>query len=117
MIDVMMSLLIIFLVIQPAMRKGLSVQLPTTDLAVAAEASIDQLVLEVRPGPTYFLNAESVPAAQLGTQLHDVFAARERRVLFVKAGGGVSWADVLSAVDSARGAGVTVVGLVPRTGR
>jgi biopolymer transport protein ExbD len=114
MIDVMMSLLIIFLVIQPAMRKGLDLQVPTTDAAAGAQAPPDRLVLEVQPGPRFVLNAIPIPAERLGAGLREVFSSRARRVLFVKGGAGVRYADVLAAVDSARGAGVSVVGLVPR---
>jgi len=115
MIDVMMSLLIIFLVIQPALRKGLDVQLPATEAPVsAASTSPDQLVLAVTSGPRYELNAVPVEPSALGQTLRDVFASRVRRVLFVKGSAGVSYGDVMTAVDSARGAGVTVIGLVPR---
>lgn len=115
MIDVMMSLLIIFLVIQPALRKGLDLQLPTTDPPATREGeSPDQLVLEVLPGPRYTLNSAEIVAPDLGRALEELFATRVRRVLFVKGESGVSYGDVMTAVDSARGAGVTVIGLVPR---
>ncbi len=116
MIDVMMSLLIIFLVIQPALRKGLDVQLPATDPPTTATTeTLDQLVLEVTPGPRYALNAVAVETPALGRTIREVFAKRVRRVLFVKGTTGVSYGDVMTAVDSARGAGVSVIGLVPRT--
>ncbi len=115
MIDVMMALLIIFLVIQPAMRKGLDLQLPSTDApSQPSGEAVDQLVLEVTPGPQYALNAEPIERAKLGARLREVFDGRVRRVLFVKGADGISYGDVMAAVDSARGAGVTVVGLVPR---
>jgi biopolymer transport protein ExbD len=43
-----------------------------------------------------------------------VFANRPRKVLFVKAGEGLTYGDVTTAVDASRAAGVAVIGLVPR---
>jgi biopolymer transport protein TolR len=115
MIDVMMALLIIFLVIQPALRRGLDVQLPTTEPPVRPPSeALDQLVLEVGPDAQLALNAEPVEPRQLGTVLRAVFRDRVRRVLFVKGSRGVTYGEVMSAVDSARGAGVTVIGFVPK---
>ncbi len=79
-----------------------------------ATAARDQLVLQVRPGPAYALNEVEVPAAQLDQRIRDVFRDRPRKVLFVKGTEDVSYAEVIRAVDVARGAGVRVVGLVPR---
>jgi biopolymer transport protein ExbD len=116
MIDVMMSLLIIFMVIQPGLRRGLDVQLPaTTEPTASDERARDQLVLQVGSGPAFALNGIPVSHAQLGTRLREVFRTRARKVLFVRGGEDVAYRDVVAAIDSARGAGVEVIGLVPRS--
>ena len=76
--------------------------------------SPDNIVLEVGPGGSYLLNQRPVAAAALEATLAQVFAPRPRKVLFVKGGEQVAYAEVVRAVDASRAAGVDVIGLVPR---
>lgn len=120
MVDILLCLLILQMVIQPGLQKGLDVQLPLPEqtaagaVAPAPPAARDQIVLRVTAGPVYVLNEELVPAAELERTLRGVFRDRPRKVLFVDAGEDLPYEEVIRAVDVARGAGVTVVGLVPR---
>ena len=116
MIDVLLVLLIIFLVIQPALQKGIEVQVPPVEEQEVQqnETPPDQIILEVRPGPSYFINQMPVPAQQLEAQIQAIFAQRPRKVLFVKGAENLVYGDVVRAIDAARGGGIEVVGLVPR---
>jgi biopolymer transport protein TolR len=114
MIDVLLVLLIIFMVIQPTLQKGIEVQVPPVEERASEEAAPDQITLEIRPGPDYLINGIPVPPAELRTQIRGIFADRPRKVLFVKGGEDILYGDVVRAVDAARGAGIEVVGLVPR---
>jgi biopolymer transport protein TolR len=117
MIDVLLVLLIIFMVVQQGLQKGVSVQVPPPkdkqDVA-QKEPDQDQIVLEITPGPTYAINRQPVESAQLETRLKEIFAPRPRKIIFVKGAENLRYGDVIHAVDASRGAGVTVVGLVPR---
>ena len=115
-VDVMLVLLIIFLVIQPALQKGIEVQVPPVEEQELAQEDTppDQIILEVRPGPTYFINQMPVPVAQLEAQITSIFAQLPRKVLFVKGAENLVYGDVVAAIDAARGGGIEVVGLVPR---
>jgi biopolymer transport protein ExbD len=119
MVDILLCLLILQLVIQPGLQKGLDVQLPLAERSevVASTPARDQIVLRVTAGPAYALNEAAVSAADLEPTLREVFRARPRKVLFVDAAEDVPYEEVIRAVDAARGAGVTVVGLVPRSDR
>lgn len=116
MIDVLLVLLIIFLVIQPALQKGIEVQVPPVEEQQVQQDQTppDQIILEVRPGPQYLINQMPVPAAQLEAQIQAIFAQRPRKVLFVKGAENLVYGDVVRAIDAARGGGIEVVGLVPR---
>jgi biopolymer transport protein TolR len=113
MIDVLLVLLIIFMVIQPTLQKGIEVQVPPVE-EQPSESSPDQITLEIRPGPDYLINGIPVPAGELRAQIRGIFAERPRKVLFVKGAEDIVYGDVVRAVDAARGAGIDVVGLVPR---
>ena len=114
MIDVLLVLLIIFLVIQPALQKGLEVQVPPVEQQQSSAQPPDQIILEVQPGPSYSINQIPVPAGQLGPRIESIFSNRPRKVLFVKGAENLTYGDVVRAIDVARGAGIEVVGLTPR---
>ena len=116
MIDVLLVLLIIFMVVQQGLQKGVSVQVPPPKDKdeVAQQNPEDQIVLEVNPGPVYLINTRPVGYEQLETTLRDIYANRPRKVIFVKGAENMRYGDVVRAVDAARAGGVEVVGLVPR---
>jgi biopolymer transport protein TolR len=117
MIDVLLVLLIIFMVVQQGLQKGLSMQVPPPkDKDEVAQKSNpeDQIVLEVTPGPAYAINRQPVAYEQLEKTIHDIYAARPRKVIFVKGAENLRYGDIVHAVDASRAAGVEVVGLVPR---
>ncbi|HEX2207143.1 MAG TPA: biopolymer transporter ExbD [Longimicrobium sp.] len=117
MIDVLLVLLIIFMVVQQGLQRGLSVQVPPPKEKeeIAQKPPDDQqIVLEVEPGPTYFVNKQEVQPANLETFLRDVFAERARKVIFVKGAENLTYGEVIRAVDASRAADITLVGLVPR---
>jgi biopolymer transport protein TolR len=115
MIDVLLVLLIIFMVVQQGLQRGLVVQVPPVRDDHVVPAPPESLVLEVEPGGRYLLNRQPIPAARLQETLARVFAQRQRKVLFVKGAESLPYGEVVSAVDASRAAGVQVVGLVPLT--
>ena len=117
MIDVLLVLLIIFMVVQQGLQRGVSMQVPPPkDKNEVAQQNNpeDQIVLEVTPGPAYAINTRPVTSAALEATLRDIYAQRPRKVIFVKGAENLTYGDVVHAVDASRAAGVEVVGLVPR---
>ena len=116
MVDVLLCLLIFTMVIQPGLLKGVDVQVPAPEPvgAAAAAEGRDQIILRVASGPAYTLNHEPVAAAVLEARIAEVFRDRRRKVLFVEGAEDATYEDVVAAVDMARGAGIRVIGLVPR---
>jgi biopolymer transport protein ExbD len=115
MIDILLVLLIIFMVVQQGMQKGLSVQVPPIDSEAQLAQNVDQIVLEIQPGGHYAINRQPVEMVQLQAKLTEIFAPRQRKVIFVKGAESISYGEVVFAVDAARAAGIEVVGLVPRS--
>lgn len=115
MIDVLLVLLIIFMVVQQGLQRGLAVNVPPIEKQRQEQAQdIDQIVLEIEAGPVYLLNREPIPAERLEGRLREVFAPRPRKVIFVRGAENLTYGQVIWAVDATRAAGVDVVGLVPR---
>ena len=114
MIDVLLVLLVIFMVAQQGLARGVAVQVPPPESGRRPDPSPESLVLEVEPGGRYRLNSQPVAAGTLRSTLAGVFAGRPRKVLFVKGGEALTYGEVMAAVDASRAAGIAVVGLVPR---
>ena len=117
MIDILLVLLIIFMVVQQGMQKGVSVQVPPIkkEKTEAVAASLDQIVLEVMPGGSFLLNKQPLTTGNLQARLTEVYAPRPRKVIFVKGAENITYGELIYAVDVARASGIEVVGLVPRT--
>ena len=118
MIDVLLVLLIIFMMIVPASRKTIDIQLPDPNPQTPPSTDVnpDQIVLEVLPNGYFEVNNQAVGGGRngLGARLREIFAQRNRKVIFVKGEEDLSYKDVIRAVDASRAAGITIVGLVPR---
>ena len=115
MIDIMLVLLIIFMIMQPMMRKAVDLQLPDpTPSVVTANQASDQIVLEVLEDGTFALNKEPLTKDNLSARLTEVYENRPDKIIFLKGEDTVMYQDVISAMDIARGAGVKVIGIPPR---
>jgi len=115
MIDILLVLLIIFMVVQQGLQKGLSVQVPPIETEAQLAQSVDQIVLDIQSGSQYAINQQPVSRAELQSRIAEIFEGRPRKVLFVKGAEDISYGEVVFAVDAARAAGIDVVGLVPRS--
>jgi biopolymer transport protein TolR len=112
MIDVLLVLLIIFMAAIPEQRKGLVGQLPPDEQTATSEQA--EIVLEVAPGGRYQINRQAVPSGQLARRLREIYQGRPDKRLIVRGDRTARYQEVVTAVDLARGAGVTVVGIDTR---
>jgi biopolymer transport protein TolR len=115
MIDIMLVLLIIFMIMQPLMRKAVDLQLPDpTPTVSTANVASDQIVLEVLEDGSYAVNREPIEKGNLDTRLREIYDPRPDKIMFVKGDPKVKYQDVIYAMDVARGAGVKVIGIPPK---
>ena len=114
MIDVLLVLLIIFMMMQPLMRKAIDLQLPDPQPAQAppSQAS-NQIVLEVQPDGRFAINKEPVSKERLAARLKEIYDPRPDKIIFIKGDPTVKYQDVIWTMDVARGAGVKVIGVPP----
>jgi len=115
MIDILLVLLIIFMIMQPMLRKAIDLQLPDPTPQVApANPNVNQIVLEVLPGDQYSVNKEPVTKDRLATRLKEIYDPRPDKIIFIKGDPKVKYQDVIYAMDVSRGAGVKVIGVPPK---
>ena len=115
MIDVLLVLLIIFMMVIPMSRKAIDLQLPdpTPDNTPQGPPP-SQIVLEVLPGNVFKVNSQPIPRNDLQKRLKEIFDPRPDKIIFIKGDPTVKYADVIYAMDVARGAGVKVIGATPK---
>lgn len=111
MIDVLLVLLVIFIIATPMLQKSIDVQLPL-DRPQSEAPQDSHIVLEIAAGGRYAINTQAVDPGALAQRLREIYASRPDKVLFVKAAPEVIYQEVITALDAARGAGVTVLGAV-----
>jgi biopolymer transport protein ExbD len=112
MIDVLLVLLIIFMAAIPDQRRAMTSQLPPEESDSSTEAG--GLIFEVGPGGRCALNRRPIPAAKLAAELAAVYRGRPDKTLIVRGDPAVRHQEVITAMDVARGAGVTVIGVDTR---
>jgi biopolymer transport protein ExbD len=115
MIDILLVLLIIFMITQPLTRMAMDVQVPPPVTAPSKGPST-QIVLQINEDGSYAINGQPVPKQQLDMQIHAIFDQRPAKLLFVKAAPKIKYHEVIEAMDTARGAGIQVIGFTPKTG-
>ena len=114
MIDIMLVLLIIFMIMQPLVRKAIDLQIPTPNPTVMpANSKSDQIVLEVFPEGKLAINKQDVSKEQLAEKLKEIYDPRPEKVLFIKGDPKVLYQDIIWTMDVSRGSGVKVIGIPP----
>ena len=110
MIDVLLVLLVIFMIAQPLLQRSIDVQLPIEKESQGG--GVPPIILEITASGAMSLNTQPIPQGGLTLRLQQVYAGRPDKVMFVKADGAVMYGDVVGVLDTARGAGVEVLGVV-----
>jgi biopolymer transport protein TolR len=108
-IDVLLVLLIIFMMIQPARQSGLNSQLPQPSRP-GASTPPSTVVVEVLAGidnkPAYRINEKPFARSEMVGELRAIFA------VFVKGDSALTYQDVAEVVDMGHRAGVQNVALM-----
>jgi biopolymer transport protein ExbD len=114
MIDVLLTLIVMFIV-SMEIRFIHVVQVPPPHRQQQV-AQGPVIVLDLKPGGGYAINGEQVSPYRLAKRIGEIFRPRPDKLLYVRVGGGWTYAGVMAAVDAAKGAGVEEIGYVPPNG-
>lgn len=110
-IDVLLVLIIIFMIIQPAASKGLDAMAPQVNQGSAPPPS-RTIVVQLSAEGSLHINQEGVTSERLGARLFEIFKARAEKVCFVRADPGIEFQEVARVIETIRDAGVERVGLL-----
>ena len=119
-IDILLVLLIIFMVIQPTVLRGLDAVVPQPARDRSADPDPRTLVVQIRPGSDaealYSINGVQAPLAALQSRLASILQTRETKVVFVHGDPSLNYSSIVPAVEAAQRAGAQNIGiLTPRS--
>jgi len=104
-VDVMMTLLIIFIIVAPMMEQGIDITLPTADPKRIDVAEV--LTISVAENERVYLEGQRVTMEELSERLANVHAAREDVAVLIKADTDLKYGKVVEVLDTVRGVGIT----------
>lgn len=115
-IDVLLVLIIIFMVINPPIQRGLDAQIPQPPPPGAPPPDPETLnrtvVVSIDRDRALKINQESVDKRLLGDRLTEIFKTRNERTMFIQGDTELQFNDVADVIDIAKGAGVDKIGLI-----
>jgi biopolymer transport protein ExbD len=109
-VDVALTLLVIFLITAPILQGGVEVNVPKAEVA-SMEAPQGVMVTMTRDERLYIGEAQ-VPWEQFASALTDVVRKEQARNLYLKADEGVPYGRVLRVLGAMKGLELGTVGLV-----
>jgi biopolymer transport protein ExbD len=115
-VDVVLVLLIIFMVVTPLLEKDIKIALPSTEkLEEVSEVPPDQLVVKVTAAGDLEINTVKVAPDAYRAALQEKLDARGDKTVFVLADDRASYARLVFALEGAKAAGATTLGMATDT--
>ena len=114
-VDVVLVLLIIFMVVTPLLEKDLAVQVATRRIEPSEAERREQVVVHVTRQGELLVNEAPVAIDRYGEHLKRLLATRSPadRIVFFRADDDAGYAKLVRALDGAKAAGATLLGLTP----
>jgi biopolymer transport protein TolR len=111
-IDVLLVLIVIFLAALANSQQGMDINLPLETRSQEQSTVSDQIVVKYSADKRISINEQDVSLAELESRLRDVFSTRKEKKLFFIGEPSVPYAEVVQIIDTAKAAGVEMVGIV-----
>lgn len=111
-VDVMMTLLIIFIIVAPMIEQGIDVNLPSAE-PKRIDVS-DVLTIAVTENERVYLESQRVTMEELRERLANIRAAREDVAVLVKADKDIKYGRVVEVLDVVRGVGISRLAMATR---
>ncbi|MBS1814217.1 MAG: biopolymer transporter ExbD [Acidobacteria bacterium] len=115
-IDVLLVLLIIFMVIQPLVSRGLDTLVPQPPkMPEQQQIEPEAVVVELHAGAggvTYSINTQPIAHDALQGKLAGIFIRRNDKTIFLRGDAALSYSTVIDVIDIAHAAGIDNIGII-----
>lgn len=111
-VDVMMTLLIIFILVAPMIEQGIDVNLPAAS-PKRIDVS-DVLTITVSSNERVYLENQRVTVEELGERLGSIKAARDDVAVLIKADSELKYGKVVEVLDTVREVGISRLAMATR---
>ena len=111
-VDVMMTLLIIFIIVAPMLEQGIDVNLPTAEPKRIDVSNV--LTISVTENERVYLENQRVSMDELRERLANIQAARDDVAVLVKADTDIKYGRVVEVLDVVRGVGISRLAMATR---
>ncbi len=117
-IDILLTLLVIFMIVTPVRQMDLTVRVPEPATKKQEPvAAANAIVVSVGEDDQIAINRQPVSFSALGAKLEDIYSGRADKTMFISASPDLPYGDVVRVIDIAKGAGVGPVGLMTQDAR
>jgi len=110
-VDVMLVLLIIFMVTAPMMTSGIDVNLPKVE-AASVSSEEEPLVVTIAKDGRVYIGDKAFERFEIRTQIEILTAAKDSRLVLLRADDTVPYGAVLAVMAEIRKAGIEKVGMM-----
>jgi biopolymer transport protein TolR len=111
-VDVMMTLLIIFIIVAPMIEQGIDVNLPTAEPRKIDVAEV--LTIAVTSNERVYLENQRVTLDELKERLKSIRAAQDDVAVLIKADADIRYGKVIEVLDAVRGVGISRLAMATR---
>ena len=120
-LDITFVLLIAFMVVAPAVRYSIDMELPKVRESKSSDSkkpvSIQVSGKEGRGGTSYFVDGVQTDLTSIGTKVLSVPAYQKDKTVALEADKDVPWEDVARLMNELRNSGIDNVGIVTEKGK
>lgn len=115
-IDVLLVLLIIFMIIVPHTKHGLSALVPQPNKDKTQNQAVlnRTIVVVIDANQKVAINDTPVSMQDLGARLTDIFKTRNDRIMFIQGDPNLPFGVVAKVIDIAHGAEVDKIGIITK---
>ncbi len=112
-VDVALTLLIVFMITAPLLQQGLPVNLPEAS-APALKRAKEDIVLTVQNNGSIYIGDDKImiPMDEVEGRLSAIFSQKQQKDLFIKADTDLTYGVVISIMSIAKKAGVYRIGMI-----
>lgn len=111
-VDVMMTLLIIFIIVAPMIEQGIDVNLPSAEPKRIDVSEV--LTIAVTENERVYLENQRVTMDELRERLDNIRAVREDVAVLIKADKDIKYGRVVDVLDVVRGVGISRLAMATR---